>query len=108
MKSLMITIKWKSTYGYDETDIIHINHMKTKDFVLIKKDNEYCSTKDLILNYKDMLSNPEEYFNETFQPKIVVGECYFYQDRMFCRETFVLNKFIKKVKTYYEKKTKKL
>ena len=106
MKSLMIIMKWINSCGYDSNEINFLDYMKTKNFVLIKKDDEYCFTEDLISNLKDMKLNPDNYFDEDFQPKIVVGETYFYKERMFCKESKAFLNFIKKVKKYYQKKIK--
>ena len=103
MKSLMITIKWVNNYGYDESDIKHLSYMKTKDFVLIKKDNEFCSTEDLISNHTDMILN----YNGYTEAKLFIGDSYFYNDRMFCKETISFTNFISKVKNYYKNKLKK-
>lgn len=99
----MITIKWVNNYGYDESDIKHLSYMKTKDFVLIKKDNEFCSTEDLISNHTDMILN----YNGYTEAKLFIGDSYFYNDRMFCNETISFTNFISKVKNYYKNKLKK-
>jgi len=104
MSSLLLTVKWDEIFGYDSNDTNYLNYMKTKDFVIMKKDNEYCTTKILINNYRDMFQNPDNYFVEDLIPKIIIGKIYFYKERMFCLESKAFLNFVKKVKNYYKKK----
>ena len=83
MAFLMITIKWNEGYGYDSNDIKFLKYMKSKDFVIIKKDNQFCSTEEVINIYKDMIKNPDNYFDIDFYPKLVVGKTYFFNNRLF-------------------------
>ena len=106
MKSLVITIKWNESFGFDNSDLLYTNYMKTKDFVILEKDNEFCSTQELIEMLKDMQLNPQNYSDVDFQPRIVVNRTYFFKDRMFCTNNKSFEKFISKVKRYYQNKLK--
>ena len=106
MKSLVLTIKWKKKHGYDSSELKKLNLMKTKDLVILKKDNSFCYTKDVISTYKDMIRNPDNYYDDDFYPKLMIGDLYFYNQRLFCRRSHAIENFIGKVKRYYSEQIK--
>ena len=106
MKSLVLAIKWKKKHGYDSSELRRLNLMKTKDLVILK-DNTFCFTKDVISTYKDMIRNPDNYYDDDFFPKLMIGDLYIYNQRLFCRKSYAIEKFIGKVKRYYSDKIRR-
>ena len=72
-------------------------------FTEITFTSNNCSTEDLISNHKDMILN----YNGYTKAKLFIGDSYFYNNRMFCKETISFTNFISKVKNYYKNKLKK-
>ena len=108
MQVLAISEKWSEKHGYDCEDVIFMNYMKTKNYILAmvetkeeKKEfgntNNLCTSKDIIRLYREMNNNN---FN------IMIGKRYFFQERMFCKRNKSFENFIRKTKKYFSNKIK--
>ena len=47
------------------------------------------------------------YYDDDFFPKLMIGELYFYNQRLFCRKSHAIENFIGKVKRYYSDKIRR-
>lgn len=53
-----------------------------------------------------MVRNPDNYFDYDFCPKLMIGDLYIFNQRLFCRQSHAIEKFIGRVKRYYSDKIK--
>ena len=54
----------------------------------------------------DYSNDDDNYYDDDFYPKLMIGDLYIYNQRLFCRKSHAIENFIGKVKRYYSDKIK--